>query len=276
MAKEIIIYADESERRGKHYSNFYGGVLVFSNYLAELNDRLNTVKREQHLHGEIKWGKVTENYLGKYKAVIDEFFSLMIEDRLKTRIMFTDNRFVPQDLTAEHEDQKYFLLYYQFIKHAFGIQHAGTRGFPLQCRLYLDRLPDTKEKNEQFKGFLKGLEKTKEMKGRLIIDRNQIAEVDSHQHVILQCLDVVLGAIHFRLNKKHLKKVAGKRVRGKRTIAKEKLYKHILMRIQKIYPHFNIGMTTGIKERADRWNHPYRHWVFRPKSSILRKRGDKA
>ena len=80
--------------------------------------------------------------------------------------------------------------------------------------------------------------RTKEFrKAKIYIKEDQIAEVSSHDHVLMQCLDVVLGSIQFRLNNKHLIKPLGKKRRGKKTIAKEKLYKYILRRIRNIYPY---------------------------------------
>lgn len=102
----------------------------------------------------------------------------------------------------------------------------------------------------------------------LSIAYDQIAEIESHRHNILQCLDIVLGSMSFRLNDKHKEKPEGSRKRGKRTIAKEKLYQHINRRIRQLYPYFNIGISTGLKDgKANRWHHPYRHWLFIPKHS---------
>ena len=95
--------------------------------------------------------------------------------------------------------------------------------------------------------------------------KEDIAEVTSHDHVILQCMDIVLGSIFFRLNNLHLEKPEGSRRRGKRTIAKEKLYKYINKKVRGIYPNLNIGITTGINgEFKSLWDHQYRHWLFRP------------
>jgi hypothetical protein len=97
------------------------------------------------------------------------------------------------------------------------------------------------------------------------MQKDNLVEVDSHEHILLQCLDVVLGAMQFRLNDGHKEKIPGERRRGKKTVAKEKLYKHINAHIQDIYPQFNIGITTGHKmDKANRWKHPYRHWLFTP------------
>jgi hypothetical protein len=83
-------------------------------------------------------------------------------------------------------------------------------------------------------------------------------------------LDVVLGAMAFRLNDMHLKKEPGQRTRGKRTIAKEKLYKHINTLIRQLYPNFNIGDSTGLgDEKENKWKQPYRHWRFIPKDFDL-------
>jgi len=83
-------------------------------------------------------------------------------------------------------------------------------------------------------------------------------------------MDIVLGAIAFKLNKRDKEKnpVTGKR--GKKTIAKEKLYKHILGHIRSLErPNFNIGITTGTDGSLEsRWTDSYRHWVFRPSEFV--------
>ena len=142
---------------------------------------------------------------------------------------------------------------------------------PTRLRIYLDKLPDTREKNAIFKGHLVALEKSRQFRdARILVPGDQIAEVRSHDHIVLQCLDVVLGSMQFRLNDKHRVKPEGARTRGAKTIAKEKLYKHINRRICEIYPHFNIGITTGSPNGpVDRWTHPYRHWRFLPREAQI-------
>ena len=97
----------------------------------------------------------------------------------------------------------------------------------------------------------------------IFIRKEDIVEIVSHNHVVLQCMDIIMGAMQFRLNDKHLEKPSGQRRRGKKTIAKEKLYKHINKLIREIYPNFNIGISTG-GNLYERWEHPYRHWNFTP------------
>jgi hypothetical protein len=264
--KEYILFCDESDKRGKYYSNFYGGVMVGASQYQRITKKLNNKKVELHFFGEVKWEKVTERYLEKYQQLIQTFFEEVSRGQLRVRIMFRQNAHRPQGLTHEQVDLEYFLLYYQFIKHAYGLEYATE---PIRLRLYFDTFPDTEEKSEQFKGFLLGLTKTKKWQA-IDIKREDITEVRCHDHVLLQCLDIVLGAMTFRLNDKHKEKPTGAPRRGKRTIAKEKLYKTILAEIRKIHPGFNVGVSTRTYNNPRRhWEDSYLHWCFIPDHAIF-------
>lgn len=266
MHREHVIYCDESESKGSWFSNFYGGILVRSEDLADTIARVQRAKAELNLHQEVKWQKVTATYLEKYCSLMDTFFALVKQDRIKVRIMFTQNCFTAHNLEPYHREHEYFILYYQFVKHAFGLRYSNATTDPVNVRIYFDRLPDTREKCELFKDYIHRLNLWPEFaKAHIQIRRDQIAEIDSRDHVLLQCLDVVLGAMQFRLNRKHELKPPGASRRAKKTIAKEKLYKHINHWIREIYPGFNIGATTSRHDDwTNLWKQPYRHWVFLP------------
>lgn len=273
MSKEYIIYCDESADKGKFYSNFYGGVIVSSQDVENINKLLTKKALELGFNGEVKWQKVTANYLDKYEQLINLFFDLIDQGLIKVRIMFTKNTNIMQSANEYQREYKYFLLYYQFIKHAFGLGYIPTESHhPPKIRLYLDQLPDTKEKSQLFKGWIHALEKDPTFRRiGLLFPEDQIAEINSKEHILLQCLDIVLGSMYFRLNDLHLEKPEGQRLRGKRTIAKEKLYKVINGRIRKLYPNFNIGISTSSVDKRNRWEHPYRHWLFVPADAIADK-----
>lgn len=270
MSKEYIIYCDESADKGKFYSNFYGGVIVSSKDVENVNNLLREKASELGFTGEVKWQKVTAPYLDKYIQLINLFFDLMEQDLLKVRIMFTQNINIIRTTNEYQREYKYFLLYYQFIKHAFGLRFLpSTPQAPIRIRLYLDQLPDTKAKAQSFKGHIHGLQKDPIFRRiGLQFPEDQIAEINSKEHILLQCLDIVLGSMYFRLNDLHKEKPEGQRTRGKRTIAKEKLYKAISIRIRKLYPNFNIGVSTSSEDKRNRFEHPYRHWLFVPEDSI--------
>lgn len=267
--EEYIIYCDESDKSGKHFSNFYGGLIINTKHIDEVTERLTDRLTAQNLNNELKWSRVTENYLEKYKQVIDLLFDLIEEGKIKIRIMFTQNIFIPQGLTAEQKDNEYTLLYYQFIKNAFGLKHAPTA---LNLRIYVDKLPETKDRSERFKDYLRSLEDISGFRNvPVIIKRENVTEIDSKKHILLQQLDIVLGAMQFRLNDKHLEKAEGSTRRGKRTIAKEKLYNHIRKRICEVSgkPHFNVGNSTSTGGNLrNLWEFPYMHWKFVPKNFV--------
>jgi hypothetical protein len=267
MAKEYFLYCDESVEKGKYYSDFYGGALIESIHFNEIVEKLEAKKNELNLFKEVKWNKVTSNYLEKYKELIDVYFGFIKEKKVKIRIMFRQSAYEATNLTAEQKDNGFFLLYYQFIKHAFGLMNIpeGQSKDKKYLRIFFDELPDNKLKCEEFKSKIYGIQSLNQfVRSKISIRREDIVDVDSGDHVILQCMDIILGSMAFRLNNMHLIKPMGSRVRGKRTIAKEKLYKHILENIRHIIPNFNIGINTG-GDYESRWTDAYRHWKFVPK-----------
>jgi hypothetical protein len=264
----------------KYYSNFYGGLIVGASQYMRATIKMEGEKKKLGISDEIKWEKVDQVKLAKYQRLIESFFEEVRAANIKIRIMFRQNAQQPRGLSREQIQIGYFLLYYQMLKHAFGLEHIESSAEKTKLRLYFDKFPDTKEKSEQFKGYLLALPNNKKFgAANFIINKEDITEVSSHDHILLQCLDVVLGAIAFRLNDKHKAILPGSNRRGKRTKAKEVLYKSILAEIRKIHPHFNIGITTGSREETDKWNSPYRHWNFVPRSAAyekeLTKRGKK-
>lgn len=261
----IYIWLDESDRHGEFYSNFYGGLLVHSRYYREVLERMRSIVEEIGIRDEIKWQKVNEYHYEKYIRLVDLLFDLAKEGKLKIRIFFRHNQYCPTRLTSEERKSDYPMLYYQFIKYAFGLPYAGV-GELDALTLYLDEIPLRQAEREDFISHIRGLAKDhilKKMGLKIAVDG--IIEVNSKQHLPLQFMDVILGAICFKLNGKDKLKAEGENKVGKRTIMKLKLYKHINMRIRDIYPNFNIGVTTPIRVNSDSWTQVYRHWSFIPK-----------
>lgn len=265
---EFVLYCDESSSDGKLYGDFFGGCLVSSSHLNQIIDALDAKKRALNLNGELKWTKVTANYLDKYTEIVDLFFEFIKAGKIKVRIMFRNINDIPSHRPTD-SDEKYFKLYYQFIKHAFGLKYIPQKCEDIYLRIYLDQLPDKKEHCDKFKKYLRAIPSIKDFQEsgvKLHIRQGDIAEVCSHDHVLLQCVDIITGAMYFRLNDLHKEKPAGERLRGKRTIAKEKLYKHINKRICELLPSFNIGISTGPRGYDNAtWALPYSHWKFKPK-----------
>lgn len=86
--REYIIFCDESDKYGRFYSSFYGGLIVGASQYEAVTQRLNTTKTRLNLFGEIKWAKVTQRYLSKYQELLDAFFDEIAAKTAKVRIMF--------------------------------------------------------------------------------------------------------------------------------------------------------------------------------------------
>lgn len=266
----IIIYCDESCARGDKFSDFYGSLLTKSTVFDAVQTRLQDARAELGLLGEVKWEKISLAYKDKYIKLMEVFFDIVKAGDVKVRIMFLQNRNKrSSNLTRYQKENSYFILYYHFLKHAFGLQYHDV---PLNERVFvelkLDQLPDAPDKVHLFKRYLSHLQHQPSFRqARITFDIEGMTEIRSHDHVLLQCLDVVLGSMQFKLNEKNRYIAPGKRRRGQRTKAKEEVYKYILQRIQGIYPRFNIGASTGMSgSYRNRWHHPYRHWSFRSRS----------
>ena len=265
---EYIVYCDESNSSGPKFGDFFGGCIVNSKDWRIVTETLESKKKELNLFGELKWTKVTAQYLERYMEIVDLFFDFVRDGKVKVRIMFRNNADQPSSPAVRHSDDKYFKLYYQFLKHSFGLKDIPGTG-NIFIRIYLDQLPDTHEKCKEFKEYVQRLPtfwNADRTEGKLRIRKGDVADVCSHDHVLLQCTDIILGSMYFRLNGLHLEKSPGSRCRGKRTIAKEALYKHINKRICEMLPHFNIGISTGGRNYQNpTWELPYSHWKFVPR-----------
>lgn len=260
------IWLDESDKEGKYYSNFYGGILINSDVIEDvLRQSREEVAKVGLIDEEIKWQKVNNYTFDKYKDIVDFIFNLLKERKIKIRIFFRNNQYIPVDLTNEQKRNEYQMLYYQFIKHAFGLKYSNPDRKEINIKLMLDDMPLKGADSKIFKDYIFGLNFDEGFrKAHLHIEHEDICEVDSKKHLPLQFMDLILGSMCFRLNDKHKIKdpITGKR--GTRTKLKEQLYKYINSKIREIHPGFNIGVSTGITELSDRWNDPYRHWSFKP------------
>ena len=138
MPKEYIIYCDESETKGRRFSNFYGGALVTSDDINDVMSAIAAKKQELNMFGEVKWNKVSTNYHKKYIDLMDFFFDLIAAGKVKIRIMFTQNAHRPTRLRREHVDNQFAILYYYFIRHAFGLAHSPHNPGGTTVRIYPD------------------------------------------------------------------------------------------------------------------------------------------
>lgn len=260
------IWFDESDKDGMYYSNFYGGILIKSTDVDAVL-RMSKCKVEELglTNEEIKWQKVNAYTYEKYCILVDFIFDLLENGLIKIRIFFRNNQYEAIGLSDEHRRNRFSYLYYQFIKHSFGLQYSNQTNEEITLKLFIDDIPMKGADKVVFEDYLYRLNNDKDFKdAKIKLLHGDIQEVNSKKHIPLQLMDLILGSICFRLNDKHKIKDPETGKRGTRTKLKEQLFKQISKRIRKLRPNFNIGESTGIKTPADRWNYPYSHWSFKP------------
>lgn len=252
-SERYVIVCDESTRHGRNYSYFFGGALVKESEYQKINEVLKIYSESKGL-GEVKRTKITLTNYRNYIEFLDLFFTYVQSSKVKARVMFAKNEEL--DVIPSSLDETYCKFYYLFIRYAFSIFYAKQ---DIQLRLIFDDLPETKEACTKFKGYLvHNLNIANVFRGNHVkIIEKDIEEVDSKRHMILQCMDVVMGMIDFYLNS-----TAEERV-SKRGQAKVAVCKHILAKIQEIHPDFIMHLTTQPIYSNKGWVDPYKHFAYK-------------
>ena len=100
----------------------------------------------------------------------------------------------------------------------------------------------------------------------MVTVNDDTSEIDSHKHVVQLCVDIILGAMAFRMNSLHLVIPQEAIAPGRKTLAKERLFNHILDLICSMdeVEVFEIDKSTLPDTAKERWRMPYRHWRFVP------------
>lgn len=251
-----VIICDESSRYGRYYSYFYGGAMLLESKYEKISNILDDYKAKFGFH-EIKRTKITTENYKDYVEVLDLFFTFVKSGDIKVRVMFSPNDELKQ--IPKKEDFSFMKFYYTFIVNAFNIFYAKT---DIRLRLIFDDLPETKEQCKHFKESLMGKINLnmKPNTNRAWVNYDHIEEVDSKNHVILQCVDVVIGLVDFYLNT-----TTEEIQNSRRAQAKLKVWRAIEKNIYDIIPDFDVCRTTQPVYSHKGWLGKYRHFVYAQK-----------
>lgn len=253
--ERYILICDESTRKGKLYSYFFGGALVNEREYEKINQLFQMYIKERNL-GEAKRTKITANNYKLYIDLMDLFFTYIKAGKIKARIMLANNtelERIPSSL-----DETYCKFYYLFIRYAFSLFYARN---DIHLRLALDDLPETKESCKNLKDHLVNNLQRVNFVGcnKVILNAKDIEEVDSKKHAILQCIDVVTGIIDFALNS------TSEDRKSKRGQAKWQVWKFVETKIYEIHPTFVFDTTTWPISSHKGWLDVYKHFAYTKK-----------
>ncbi len=257
LTDKYIIVADESTKKGKNYSYFYGGAILLEAEYEFISSVIEDFKSKLGLN-EIKRTKITEKNYKDYIKVLKFFFAFVKSGYIKIRIMFSPNNQLMN--IPKKENVTFTKFYFAFIFNAFSIFYANRN---IRLRLIFDDLPETKSQCEEFKKCIKAKAKFNQKlnSNKVYINKQQIEEVDSKKHPILQCVDVITGTIDYYLNTPKEELIASKRAK-----ARNEILKFILTQIQGMHENFIITETTSPIYSHKGWLDRYKHFVYKQKS----------
>ena len=196
MSKTFNIYCDESchlENDHKDYM-LLGSVSSAYNQVKRHTERIKELKRKHNFFAEIKWSNVSASKQKFYIDLIDYFFD--------TDLRFTAVIVDKSKVNTDNFDDFYYKMYYQLLNH--------NKNSMYSYNVYLD----IKDTHSAYK-----VQKLKEILNiKYGVFRN-VQNIRSHESILMQLADFIMGALSYNLNNKE------KKVFAKQTII-DKIAKH--------------------------------------------------
>jgi len=184
MSKIYNLYCDESchlENDGKKYM-LLGYVSCPYPQIKEHSENIKKIKQKFNFFGEMKWSKISNSNISFYSEIIDYFF----DKHLNFRALIVNKTTINKERFSDSFDDFYYKMYWQLIIHKIDTLN--------RYNIYLD-IKDS-------------LSATKVHKLKQILNMNlqvidRLQNIRSHESLLLQMCDVILGAISYNLNQEN-------------------------------------------------------------------------
>jgi uncharacterized protein DUF3800 len=116
------IYCDES-RQSQDRFMVLGGIIVPEDNISVMEKTMAKFRVEEGVHQELKWGKVSNSWMPKYKRFIDFFFALCDTDKIHFKCMIVDNHQTNHRKYNGNYETGFYKMYYQLLLHQFGTKY---------------------------------------------------------------------------------------------------------------------------------------------------------
>jgi hypothetical protein len=183
----LIFYCDESHPVKHDGYNFYvlGCAYTSSPFCEEIEKNICEIKNRfgYDTAYEIKWSKINGKNIALIKALIEY---IKKEDRLSFRVVIVDHKSDNKIHFVLSHEALYNRMYSLLISKVF---QSDDCQFFSQARLYIDRRNTHSQEN------IRSLEEDLEV--RTNIKFISSSPVDSKKYPLIQCIDLVLGAISY-------------------------------------------------------------------------------
>lgn len=274
MYKKLEIYADEAWTQQDplyRYHCFFGGIMAPPETIINLEKEIRELKKECRFRQEIKWTRSSPKTEEFFIKLINLFKDMMLDDslNLKYRQLFLDRK-ISYKGEPETTLESQYKVYYQFIKHSFGLCHADE---PIDITINLDTHSSHVHKS-QLIAFADQLPRILNKENDLKLN---IKFIDSRESLPLQLSDVLMGAAgYYGNNLYNLKRENQKRI-SKNQSAKKRIGKgvydalRLIDNITRENKAFNWFETTGRDgDISNHFYHKLRIWKFEANGSIYK------
>lgn len=181
MAKTFNIYCDESchlENDGKEFM-VLGSINSAYNQVKYHTNMIKHLKKKHNFYAEIKWNNVSDSKLRFYEELLDHFFAT----DLRFRAVVVPKTKINNESFSQDYNTFYYKMYYQLLNHLINTQYTYNVYLDIKDDLSADKVTELKKiLNIQFGVF-----------------RN-IQNIRSHESLLLQLADLIMGAISYNVN----------------------------------------------------------------------------
>jgi len=189
-----------------------GGIVISNGELVTVNQALQKYRREEHMTSELKWTKVTNQKLGKYKLFVDHFFALNARGGAYFSSLILDShQFNHKKFNEGDKELGYYKFLYQLLLHSFG-KHYCKNESGEDCKLVVH--PDQRTSKYPLERLKTTLNRS--MARKFDVKTNPFISIrpqDSRKADLAQLNDILIGAVGFQKNGVDL--IAGTRQRSK-------------------------------------------------------------
>ncbi|HBF88049.1 MAG TPA: DUF3800 domain-containing protein [Bacteroidales bacterium] len=177
MSKTFNIYCDESCHIQNDHKKFMllGSVSCAYNQVKRHTERINELKDKHKFNAEIKWINASPSKKQFYIDLIDYFF----DTDLRFRAIIIDKT----QINTDDYDAFYYKMYYQLLNHKKNSEYKYNVYFDIKDTLSAIKVQKLRDiLNIKYGVF------------------NNVQNIHSHESILMQLADLIMGAISYNLN----------------------------------------------------------------------------
>lgn len=187
----FVVYTDESSQTQRQYM-VLGGALIREESVGALDKLFVQVRERHNIWGEFKWSKCSRKKLDAYKDFVGLLITGAKQNKLHFHSLIVDTYKINNHLYNQGDRDLGFskFIYQLLIK--FGRLYSGAG----HLNVRMDNRTTSQDLEELRTILNNGIRKRWQVSTR---PYRSLALVDSHEHNIIQAVDLVIGAIaHFK------------------------------------------------------------------------------